>query len=149
MATRDSVDEALCHARSIDIAEVYQGWGINIRSDKSAKSAIFETPGSCFVAYSNADPLAIFGIAPGQTIVAPRQPWMIGTKFIKIRQRDFLQGSRQYLELLTERGEPLKNYVMRGNEGAIRWLRWLGFTIHDAVPFGPFGTLFHPFTRNC
>jgi len=40
----------------------------------------------------------------------------------------------------------LINFVHAENEVSIQWLRALGFTIHKAVPHGPHGSLFHPFT---
>ena len=39
----------------------------------------------------------------------------------------------------------LTNYADARNTTAIRWLRWLGFNILPAIPFGLDGLPFHPF----
>jgi len=39
----------------------------------------------------------------------------------------------------------LENWVDARNTKAINWLRWLGFTVHDPVPFGVAGLPFHRF----
>ena len=38
------------------------------------------------------------------------------------------------------------NYVDARHTDAIRWLKWLGFTLHPATPYGPFDLPFHKFT---
>lgn len=40
----------------------------------------------------------------------------------------------------------LTNYVDARNAVSIRWLRWLGFEIEPAAPFGIHGLPFHRFS---
>ena len=42
--------------------------------------------------------------------------------------------------------EVLINYTDARYTKALRWLRWLGFHMHEAVPYGVNGELFHPMT---
>ena len=37
------------------------------------------------------------------------------------------------------------NYVDVRHKEAIRWLKWLGFTLNEPTPYGPFGLPFHKF----
>jgi hypothetical protein len=39
----------------------------------------------------------------------------------------------------------LVNFVHAKNTTSVRWLRRLGFTLHEAVPYGALGEPFHPF----
>jgi hypothetical protein len=44
-------------------------------------------------------------------------------------------------------GKPIGNHVYAKNRMSIRWLKWLGFELGVAEPFGPSAALFHPFWR--
>jgi hypothetical protein len=39
----------------------------------------------------------------------------------------------------------LVNFVHAENTTSVRWLRRLGFTVHEAQAFGALGEPFHPF----
>ena len=57
----------------------------------------------------------------------------------------FARMSRPFLRLMKDRHLRLTNHVDVRNALAIRWLRWLGFTLDPAAPAGPFGFMFHHF----
>lgn len=73
--------------------------------------------------------------------------WLVTTDLIENNVRLFLRESRREIEQAMTGYERLSNYVDARNRKAIRWLRWLGFTIDDPAPYGVFGLLFHYFWR--
>jgi hypothetical protein len=74
-------------------------------------------------------------------------PWMLTTKLIDRHPKLFLKGCRDGMEIIKATWDysHLENYVDAEYDQAIRWLKWLGFTIHPAAPYGPFGLPFHRF----
>ena len=71
---------------------------------------------------------------------------MLASPVLERHARRFLRLSREYLEEAKKGYDFLENYVDQRNEAAVKWLAWLGFTIHDPEPFGPDKYLFHRFT---
>lgn len=90
-------------------------------------------------------PICMFGVSPWCILGAAGAPWMIGTTDIKPHARAFLKGSKKALEAMREPYDMLVNLVDARHVQAIRWLKWLGFTVHAPIPYGPFGMAFHPF----
>lgn len=88
--------------------------------------------------------VALFGVGaaplPGCGI-----PWLLGTDRLVSAARDVVLHSRRYVARMRERFPLLANMVDARNRVALRWLRWCGFCIGQARPFGPFGLPFHPF----
>jgi RimJ/RimL family protein N-acetyltransferase len=41
----------------------------------------------------------------------------------------------------------LENYVHAENKASVRWLKWLGFTMDEAAPYGPRGENFIHFYK--
>ena len=72
-------------------------------------------------------------------------PWMVTTDHIASDPRGFLRASKAVLAEMLQRHHQLINYVDARNVAAVRWLAWLGFTIDEAVPYGPQGLPFHKF----
>jgi hypothetical protein len=74
-------------------------------------------------------------------------PWLLGTGAIDRNRMAFLRRNRAYVAVMLDRFAFLSNHVDARNAESIGWLRWLGFTLGDAVPRGPFALPFHPFWR--
>ena len=69
-------------------------------------------------------------------------PWLLSTDIVEQHQKTFLRNYRPYLARMLTVHPVLENYVDARYETAIRWLRWLGFTISDPGAFGVEGQLF-------
>lgn len=89
------------------------------------------------------NPLCMFGL---NTSVAPPAPWMIASDQLGFRALEFLRGSREVVRGWRDRCPAMANFVDARNREAVRWLGWLGFTIHEPMPYGPDALPFHPFT---
>lgn len=91
-------------------------------------------------------PLCAFGIAGRDALSGVGAPWMLSTHALPAHARRFLRGSRQFISYAREQYSFLENYVDARNTDAVEWLRWLGFTLHDPEPYGPFKLPFHRFS---
>lgn len=91
-------------------------------------------------------PMCIFGVSPVSLMSGHGAPWMLGAEGLERHAVPFLRRNRAYVAEMLALCPRLENHVDARNALSIRWLRWLGFTIHPAAPFGPFGVPFHRFT---
>lgn len=91
-------------------------------------------------------PCLMFGVTPISALSGLGSPWMLGTDDARKIRRDILAESRRYVPVMLAAYPSLMNYVDARNTASIRWLRWLGFDIEDAIPYGVNGEPFHKFT---
>ena len=80
--------------------------------------------------------IVMFGIAKATFLSPVAVPWLLATDDIKTHSKHFLRHSRIYFERYKANNEMMVNYVDDRHKGAIRWLEWMGFTMHDPQPFG-------------
>lgn len=73
-------------------------------------------------------------------------PWLISTTEIAKHRRAFLIECDREVAAMRQRHKVLINYTDARYVKALRWLQWLGFHMHAAVPYGINGELFHPMT---
>jgi hypothetical protein len=97
------------------------------------------------IATDNIEPVCAFGLGAPIAFGHEAHPWMLGTDLMLNNRHTFIRESRKIVAAWRERFAVLSNYVDARNTVSIAWLRWLGFTIGDAVPYGPFGLPFHRF----
>ena len=130
--------------RKADRDEVFAASG---RSDVASvlREAVNASPLSVAVEFDGGL-LCIGGAARRSLLSDAGIPWMLGTHELDRHGRLFmLHGQRCVNELLEHFGR-LENYVDARNHKSIRWLRRMGFQIHDPVPYGYAGLPFHRFT---
>lgn len=71
--------------------------------------------------------------------------WMVGTDDIMLHRKKILSMSKSYIDVKREMFRLLFNYVDVRNTSSIRWLKWLGFEVHNEKPYGHLGLKFHRF----
>lgn len=98
------------------------------------------------VAIINGDIVAIMGVVKTGVLSDNGVPWLLGTDNVSKHYREFLGSSRTVLNAMINVCPNLTNYVYVKNTVSIRWLKWLGFKLEKAKPFGVNGELFHKFT---
>jgi hypothetical protein len=77
-------------------------------------------------------PAAIVGLGRSALVGGHGVPWMLASPICeRYRKLLLLEGRRQVARMRAE-APPLVNYVHAVNYRAIRWLRWLGFTLEPA-----------------
>jgi len=90
-------------------------------------------------------PACMFGLATASLMSGIGQPWMLSGELILSHQTAFLRHYRPFLEEMRALFPVLTNWVDARYIASIKWLQWMGFEIHAAEPYGPFGMLFHRF----
>lgn len=99
----------------------------------------------CLTALVDGSVVCIFGVVPVSILGGRGSPWLIGTDLLERHALIFLRQSRACIAQWSQEYALLSNYVDARNTAAMRYLRWLGFTLAPAAPFGPLGLPFHRF----
>lgn len=133
--------------READVREV---WAASRSSPYSALRQSLEVCPSAKTGLVDGRVLCMFGVSRPTALSLVGVPWMLGTQEIESNARAFLRRSRQAVEDMKRQGfSVLANFVDARNTHAVEWLRWLGFTVNPAIPYGPFRMPFHPFVMEC
>jgi len=90
-------------------------------------------------------PIAMFGLVINSYVTGAGTPWLLATNRAMNHKREFLIQSPKVISRMLDICPRLSNHVHVENKTTIRWLRWLGFTIGDAVPVGVNAEMFHKF----
>lgn len=140
-ATPALVARVVAAVRHEDTAEL---WASSLLSPAEV-AALGTARGEVWVGLVDGEPVCVFGVAQASILSTEGMPWMVGTTRLPFLKRSFVAGSRAVVAEMRRRFPVLRNFVDARNSHAIRWLKWLGFTIMEAEPHGPFGLPFHPF----
>lgn len=141
MASPELLEQVAQHARQADVDELWA----------SAKMTPIEalTSGhkwsTTFVLLVEDTAVCAFGVVPISALSGIGAPWMVGTTLLDSCAVPFIRHCRTDLKAFFAQWSRLYNVVDARNMKAIRWLKWLGFEVLPATPYGPFGLPFHPF----
>jgi len=115
------------------------------QADRDELAMIGQSPLFAAVSSLNASLKAWAGIVDGSPICmfgvsewpdGTGRPWMIATEELEPNQKIFLRKCRICVDAMQEGYGILHNFVSAENKTAIKWLRWLGFTIGPLQPYG-------------
>jgi hypothetical protein len=87
---------------------------------------------------------AIFGVARRSAISSIGVPWLLSTDAIERVPVTVARKSRVYFERIARAFPVMENHVLAENVQTVDWLKWLGFDMEEAKPYGAFGA---PFIR--
>ncbi len=92
--------------------------------------------------------LCIFGVGKSTLLSPVGHPWMLSSFLVDSHTRAWARYSKRMFRYMIHayNVKHLRNYVDARYTEAVRWLAWLGFTIHPAEPFGLDQLPFHLFT---
>lgn len=99
----------------------------------------------CWSAFADGELGAIMGCTPLNLIGGVGSPWMMGTPVLDRHQRVLVRQTPVYISRMLRVFPHLVNFVHTENTTSVRWLRRLGFTLHEAAPYGALGAPFHKF----
>ena len=128
--------------RDSDVAEV---WASGRYTPLSALDISVSGSDKVVVVYHDDTPLAVLGLVVRDLLAGVGTPWLLSAKHALGHKRQFLKLAPSIIEEMLDICPKLVNHVYIENKLTIRWLRWLGFTIDDAVPIQGTGELFHKF----
>lgn len=128
------------HAREDDVNELYAA----ARHTPLETMRIGMRHGSALVGTADGVPVCMWGVS-APLIGKAGSPWMVGTTELDKHAMAFLRRCRPQVVAMLADYDILQNYVDVRNRKAIIWLKWLGFSMDEAAPFGPFKLPFHRF----
>lgn len=141
-ATVDHVEDLAPRLRRADCAEI---WATGRYSPREALHMSLRNSRASVAALADGVPFAIFGVAPRSALSETGIPWLLGSDDIEQHRRAFLRHGRVFVAAMLDMYPHLENYVDARNTTSIEWLKWLGFDILPATPFGVYRMLFHKF----
>lgn len=113
-----------------------------------AVAAIFEgieRSDWAFAVFVDGELACVFGLAPHQGMRRCGVPWMLGTPLLERRRRFLARLAPAYIARMLLAYPRLFNAVHARNAVAVRWLRHIGFHVHESRPHSKTGEPFHPF----
>lgn len=136
--TAEDIDEVLANLSEDELAEI---WASRRLTPKDVKR---ELPLSeTYVAEVAGDLICMFGVQRPTLLDNEAACWMLTTDKLRHHGRAFLRASRKVVEDFKARYPRMVNYIDARSVETIAWLRWCGFTVYDAEPFGPDQIPFH------
>lgn len=141
-----ATEQDLCHiAQNMDPADAAEVWATAHLTPLEAITISAAASRDPWVGRVEGVPICAFGVSQRTILDDKGVPWLLGTPEIRKHARVFLHVSRNWVEAQAECFRTLENFVDSRHTRAVKWLRWLGFTIEPAQPYGPDGVPFHHF----
>lgn len=141
-ATVDHAAEMAPRMRAADAAEC---WALARLSPLDALRLSLDTAVYAWTWLVDERPACMFGVGTRNLIGLEGVPWLLTTDLVAEHRVTFLRGCQPYLAHMRGAFPYLQNVVDARYVTCVRWLRRLGFVVHDAEPMGPAGELFHRF----
>ena len=91
-------------------------------------------------------PLAAFGVVRESPFENIGVIWMLATTETAKHKIYTGKKTREGIKAFLKDWDYLYNYVDAGNDGTIKWLKWIGAKVYPAAPYGLYGNLYHKFT---
>lgn len=138
------VEAVALNARPADEAEL---WAIARATPAQCLRYGLRTSAFAYTGLLDGVPVCVFGASPFSILSGIGVPWMVGTTHLDSHraQRELLRHARPCLDAMSHSFPTLGNVVDARNTAAIRWIRWLGFTLGEPMPMGPDKLPFIPF----
>jgi len=117
----------LNHLRKQDEFEMIEQFGINFKNivfDVAMNSEIYG------IVDDDNNFVGFYGVRKISEDVA--EICLLSTDKLKLNGVSFLLQARKYIELWKIKYKKLQNFVYKKNTLAIKWLKWLGFTLVNA-----------------
>lgn len=151
MATYKIMPATIEHAESLknrlrqnDVEEIYAASGLDASKALLQSWRLSEVS---YVGLMDNLPIAIFGAARRTLISEDGIPWMLGSEELNSKRVIIEVGRRSiyYVNEMKRRFKRLENWIDARQTKSIKWLKWCGFTIDEAKPYGFLGMPFHYF----
>ncbi len=130
------------HMRASDIAEIHACAHYDLHEAVRASVA---NSLLCWSAFIDGEFACILGCAPISIVSGIGSPWMLATPVLDRHARVLVRTTPRYIAEMLKAFPHLVNHVHAHNTTSKRWLRWIGFSLSEAAPFGPLGEPFHRF----
>lgn len=136
------IEDLAGRLRRADLDEIA---AMSALSPVDALAMSVDKAGVAMVGVMDGVPELIFGAGDASILTGVGAPWLVSSDKLLSRPMWALRESVRWRDKLLSRYAVLRNAVHADNLVSVRWLKWLGFTIHPARPIGRNGELFHVF----
>lgn len=119
------------HMRTPDIEEV---WATGEYDLEEALGESVSASGWSATVSCDGEPVAICGVVDSKIPYGEGTigiPWLLGTNGLYRNAARYLIESKEIGYAMLDRHPKLANRVHAKNEASIRWLEWMGFTVHE------------------
>ena len=139
-ATLEHIALMSANVRKADRQEIFAAGGMSVEEALTKSIAM---SGSHFTGFIDDKIVCMFGIGEISMLKYQGIVWLIGTNEIEKHKKTFMQYSKGFIEKYKRDYSYMYNFVDSRNKLALAWLKWLGFKINKACPYGYEGRLFH------
>ena len=143
MAVNASIEDVAhveCHMRAGDVAELEA-----IGQGRAGIWNAYRASSHAYGLHLNDELVMVYGVIPASVLGGSGMIWALGTDGVTRHAKQFLKDSPNCLRECFDTYNHLYNWVDERNTASKRWLKWLGFELQEAKPFGPLGMPFHRF----
>lgn len=140
--TRELVEAIAADMRQADAAEV---WASSHYTPVEAMMSSWEASDRSMIVTVNNEPCVMIGLVIRDILSGAGIPWLLGTDNALKYKRHFLTQVPDVIDEMLAICPRLYNYVHARNKISVNWLKRIGFTIDEPVPFGCDNELFHKF----
>lgn len=127
----------LPHIRQAELNECY---ALGEDPEQCLKHAIYS--GETITLELNGEVAGLAGVVPCGEYWSP---WSVFTEAIERNRREFFRDCKRWV---SHYDVPMLNVVDEQFKAAHKWLKALGFTLGEPIPFGVNGELFMPYWKN-
>jgi len=141
------IEFVAANMREIDRREVWEMTGSSPRDAIVRAVSRTEEP---FTVTLNDVPTIVCGCTRPHGIRMSAAPWLLGTDDMAFALRaggTRVRITKDLVDGWLARAGILENWIAPDNDVAMRWVRWLGFTVDPVAPAGLFGRPFQRFWR--
>jgi hypothetical protein len=141
-STWEHAAELALNIRQADADEVWAAAG---RKPLEAVEAIMRVSRDPMVALADGRVAAFYGVEMDHVFSPVAVPWLLSTDLMGQHWAAAARLSRKWVQYQRQRYDLLFNYVDVRHIDAIKWLIWLGFSLSEPAPYGPFKMPFRRF----
>lgn len=142
-ATLADAHEIAKRMRTEDRIEIVGMIGDNIEQEVEYCIASSE---QAYVCECDGVPLAAFGVVRTSPFENIGLIWMLSTEETAKHKIYTGKWTKKGIQAFLKDWDYLYNYVNKGNDETIKWIKWLCAKIYPAEPYGLYGRLYHKFT---
>lgn len=121
-------------------------WAANYTNSTDAMRLGIKHSKEAWTGVIDGEPVCMFGVVQNSLLFSIGAPWFIGGSGLEKHPMTFLFRCREAVSGMAERFGKLENHVDARHKQAQKWLRFMGFTLHEKQPFGVLQLPFYRFT---
>lgn len=139
---QSDIDYLKTRLRDTDLQEIKELTGL---SPEFILNYSFKTSKKCWTVLKDDEPIVCFGVSPLSLLGQTGSVWLLATDKISEIKMKVLKKSKRYIRKMFTQFVKIENRVRIDNKISIAWLKWCGFTMKDAKPFGSNQEYYHEF----